>query len=453
MIDVQAPAPRLAIDREMFLGLARGAMLAFVFQTVGAGLGYVLQVVLARLMGTRDFGVYAYATTWATILSLFAGLGLQSAVIRFVPLFSSRAEFARLAGVVRGGRLLTFGASVLFAGVATAVAVALGSDHLLGGLAPTLAGLWLIPMLALVDFDVYIARAQRRVAAAYFPWAVCRPLLVLAAVAVLAVAGSLTDTSALVATLFVFVALTFVQTWLARRGLSPATRSAAPVWEPGTWLRLSLPLLAVSGFQVALVQADLLIVGALGGAQSAAFYTAASKTALLVGFLLLALNVVAPPLFAPLKEEGRREDLQRLVATCTKWIFWPSLALAGLLALAAPQVLRLFGSDFLAARWPLTLLLVGQLANAAFGSVGYLLSLTGYQKDTVRVYAVTAAANVTLCLAATHFFGMKGAAAATSISLIAWNLWMNRLAVSRLGVDSSIFYVLRSRRGPAEVEP
>lgn len=444
MIDVQAPP--LGLTGGTLTRLARGAMLAFVLQSAGAGLGYVLHVVLAHLLGTEGFGAYAYAVTWATVLSLFAGLGLQAAAIRFVPLLSARGEHARVAGIVRGGRLLTLAASVAFAVAGTAVALALGSERLVGGLAPTVVGLWLIPSLALVDFNAYVARAQGRVATAYAPWYVLRPLLVLGTAALLFAAGVLTATSALVATLAVFVALTLVQHWLVHRGLPDGVRAAAPAWEPQTWLAVALPLLAVGGFQIALVQTDILIVGALGGTEAAAYYTAASKTALLVGFLLLALNVVAPPLFAPLKDRGRRDELQRLVSVCTTWVFWPSVAVAVLLALVAPQVLRLFGPDFLAARWPLTILLVAQVANAAFGSVGYLLSMTGYHHDTARVYGITAAANVGLCFAGMQLFGMEGAALATTISVVAWNLWLHRLTIRRLGIDSSIVAAVRRSR-------
>jgi O-antigen/teichoic acid export membrane protein len=209
---------------------------------------------------------------------------------------------------------------------------------------------------------------------------------------------------------------------------------------------MSGPLLLVAGFQVALSQTDLLIVGAVGGVRRAAFYLAASRTSLLVSYLLVGVSAVMAPLFAELEARGDRAGLQRLASVSAQWTFWPTLALAAGLAALSPYVLGLFGPHYVLARWALLILLAGQLVNAGCGAVGYLLSMTGHQDDTARVYGLTAALNLALCYAGTRLFGLEGAAGATSVSLIAWNVWLHRLTVKRLGVRASLLACVVAHR-------
>ena len=425
--------------RSRLLWLARNASLALILQFVGGGLGYVLQVAIAHWMGTSEFGAYAYATTWATALSLFTGLGLQTAVIRFVPLYAATSDHEGYAGIVRAGRWFSLVASLAFSSLGTLVAYGL-RDHLVAGFGPTVLALWLIPALTLAEFDAAIARAQGRVAAAYTPWTVIRPLATLGALALLFSAGAGRNaTTALVATLGVFVATWLVQRWLVDRRIPGEIKSASSRWETGEWLRVALPLLLVGGFQLALTQTDILVVGALGGRTDAALYTAASKTALLVAYLLLAIGFVAGPLVAPLVASRRLDELQRLVSATTRWVFLLAVGMGGLLALVSPFVLKLFGDDFAPARTTMIILIVGQVINASFAGVGFLLSLSGHQRDAAKAYGFVAVLNLALCLTLTPFFGMEGAATATVFSILTWNLWLHQVTLRRLGVQTFVF--------------
>ena len=89
--------------------------------------------------------------------------------------------------------------------------------------------------------------------------------------------------------------------------------------------------------------------------------------------------------------------------------------------------------------------MLGHLGNASFGSVAYLLNMTGHHADTARVYGITVAANAGLTAAAIHAFGLYGAAAATALASWAWNAWLHRLVQKRLSLAPSIYAVLWRR--------
>ena len=87
-----------------------------------------------------------------------------------------------------------------------------------------------------------------------------------------------------------------------------------------------------------------------------------------------------------------------------------------------------FGEEFSRSHTPLAILSLAQLANATFGSVGILLNMTGHERDTARALWQTTAANVILNLLLVPSYGMEGAAIATALSLIMWNVLLLRLA-------------------------
>ncbi len=430
-----------------FSRVARGAASALVLQVLGAGLTYCSQVAFARWMGVSSFGVYVYAMAWAMLAAILLGLGFPQSVLRFIPQYRTHEDHARVRGLVRTGQTATLSVGVAVALLGTAVVLAF-PPHDSTDTTVAVVALWLIPLGALINLDSAIIRAGGRIVGAFAPSLVLRPLALLLLVGAAWLAwGRLTAVTVIAITLGIYLAVALVQSLLVHEVVNAGGASTAPVYERRVWLRVSMPLLLVAGFQLALSQADLLIVGATRGVRDAAFYLAAAKTAMLVSYLLVALNAIAAPLFSELETKGDRAGLQRLVSTTAQWVFWPTLAIAAGLALLAPYVLGLFGPGFLAARWALLVLLFGQLINAACGSVGYLLSMTGHQDDTARVYGITAVVNVGLCYACARAFGLTGAACSTTFSMIVWNVWLYRLTVKRIGIRASFLSYFFPRSG------
>jgi O-antigen/teichoic acid export membrane protein len=438
-VAVPSPHEGLTLKQGFLSRVARAAVLALVLQVSGAGLAYVSQVAFARWMGLAQFGTYVYVMAWATLLGLLAGAGFPSSVLRFIPEYRATADDARLRGLVRLSRCTAIAAGSAVAGAGTVLIVLL-APAARGAEEAAILAMWLIPIGALINLDTAIIRAGGRVVGAFGPSLVVRPAgILLIAGVVWLLTGRLTALDGVLATFAAFVAIALVQVGLVRGVVGHGHRARPHVYESRTWLGVSMALFLVVGFQIALGQADLLIIGATRGVRSAALYLAATKTAMLVTYLLVALNAVTAPLFSEFELRGDRAGLQRLVSVSEQWVFWPTLVLAALLALLAPHILALFGPRFVTARWALYVLLVGQLANAGCGAVGYLLGMTGHQKDTARVYGITAVFNVALCYVGARTYGLTGAACATTFSMVTWNVWLHHVTKKRIGIRASIF--------------
>ena len=166
---------------------------AFLIRLISAVLAYGTQVLLARWMGSHEFGIFVYVWTWVMLIGGLADLGLASAAQRFIPQYGESGALAKLRGYLSGGRWMAFG-------IATATA-------LLCALAIYLARQWLddytiVPLLlACVCLPVYgvmhvqdgIARSFNWVNLALVPAYIARQLVVVVLMGAAWLAGAPTD--------------------------------------------------------------------------------------------------------------------------------------------------------------------------------------------------------------------------------------------------------------------
>jgi O-antigen/teichoic acid export membrane protein len=274
---------------------------------------------------------------------------------------------------------------------------------------------------------------------AYAPSFVFRPALVIIGCALFVSAeGSLTSEAALTVTVIAFLLLVFGQEAVFWGGLDPTLRHAEPHYETRAWMKVAMPLLFIAGFAIVLSETGIVMVGIFEGSEQAGIYAAAQKTSLVVGLILLSMNAIAAPMIASLYAKGRHKELDELVGRVARWSFWPTFAISVVLAIAAKPVLGLFGSEFTSANWMLIVLLSGMLVSAAAGSVGFLMTQTGHQNEAARVYGVVGILHIVMNVIAILLFGTIGAAFATAITLVVWNVWLHRLVVRRLGIHASL---------------
>src|ERR1700687_2123073 len=129
----------------------------FLMRVGNAVLALATQVLLARWMGSFEFGIYIYVWTWVLMIGALSDLGLSSAARRFIPEYIELKAFDRLRGFLARSRWLAFG-----------IATAIGAVGALGVtlLAPWLDHFAVIPLyLACVIIPIYgLVQAQAGIA-------------------------------------------------------------------------------------------------------------------------------------------------------------------------------------------------------------------------------------------------------------------------------------------------
>jgi len=421
------------LDAEHTL-VQRLAGTVFMIRVVSAVLAFGSQVLLARWMGTFEFGVYVYVWTWVLLLGQAIDPGLGTAAQRFIPEYRERGFVALLRGFVSGSRWL-------------AVAIALGIAAVAAGgvwlIEPWLGDYMVIPLyLACVTMPAYalanvqegISRSYDWFALAMAPAYVARQLLLtlLMVVAYLANLPMTAATAMIVAGVSIWLP-TLWQMLLVNRRLAKRIEPGPKAYEFRIWLTTALPILMVEGFYSLLAYTDVLVLQYFRSPSEVAIYYAAAKTLALVSFIYYSVSATTAHRFSTYHVAGDRKGLSAFISQSIKWTFWPSLAATVLLLIFGRPMLSLFGAQFTDGYFLMFVLAFGLLARAAIGPIERLLNMLGEQRICAIVYATAFGVNLGLCFVLIPLFGMLGAAIATASALTIESILLYMVTKTRLG--------------------
>jgi O-antigen/teichoic acid export membrane protein len=417
----------------------RNAVTAFGVRCASAALLYISQIVLARWMGSYEYGIYVFVWTWVLVLGGLSDLGLSVTSIRLIPRYREAGDPALVRGLVRGARGVALGVGTLIAvlGVAGLWLVEPFDSHYV---LPAYLALICVPLYALTAVQDGIGKGFGWMAVSLTPPYIVRPaLLLLAMVAAHEMGLPMEAKTAAAAAIVATWATGLVQALVINHRVAATVGRGKRAYELGMWTWAAMPLLVMAACELTLQSADVLIVSHYLTPTDVAIYFAAAKTMSLIMFVHYAVGSAAANRFAALGARGDKESLRRFAREAVHWTFWPSLAAAiCLLALGMP-LLWLFGPQFVAGYPVMMILVVGFLFRSSMGPAEFLLNMLGEQKLCAAVLVLTAVLNVALNFALVPRFGLLGAATATSVSLVVAAL-LNYLAVGRrLGIDIAVW--------------
>jgi hypothetical protein len=304
----------------------RMAMIAFAIRICSAAIAFVSQIILARLMGDFEYGIFVFVWVIAIILGNLSCLGFHTAVIRFLPQYRTAGADEAVRGLAITARIFAMLSATLIAGTGIAALHFLGDRIESHYVQPLFVGAFVLPMIALGDVLDGTARANGWPVHALSPTYIVRPLLILAFVAGAIWLGRMADANtaiiaALAATyVTTLTQFTVVTTRLRRR--YPAKRIEIHF---RTWLMVAFPIFLIEGFYFMLTNADVIIVGIYLPPEKVAVYFAAAKTMALVHFVYFAVKAAAAQRFSGLVSDPDRSALASFAQQTVQWTFWPSL--------------------------------------------------------------------------------------------------------------------------------
>ncbi|MGY2049008.1 lipopolysaccharide biosynthesis protein [Methylobacterium sp. JK268] len=421
-------------------GLARTAAAVFGLRVASAGCALTAQVLMARLMGPGEYGIFASVWVWTALLGHASTWGLSHAASRFLPEYRATGAPDRARGFLAFGVAVSFGAAALLAALGEGVLA------LQPGLAdaslrtPLLLGALVLPLFALQDFCEGVARGQNWTLLAIAPPYLVRQGLVMAAMLIAVAAGAPPVAAVAVACTLAATALSLVaQGAVLLRRLA---RILAPGPRAGTargWMRVALPLALIDLTGSGFAFADVLVLGFLLPPEAVGLYFAATRLMQVVAFVSYAASSVTAQRFAEAEARGDRAGLARLVRHWSRLILLVTLAAGlGLLA-AAPLLLGLFGAEFRGALPLLAILLAGHGIAAVFGPAEDLLAMLGAERLCAGLTAAVLALAIGLMLVLVPALGPPGAALASALAVALRGIVLWGAARRRLGLSSAAF--------------
>ena len=406
----------------------------FLIRVASAVLALISQVLLARWMGSFQFGVYIYVWTWVLMIGSLSDVGLSSAARRFIPEYTELKAAELLRGFLAGSRWLA---------VAIAAAISVTCAGLVTMLSPFIDQFALVPLyLACLTVPMYaLGQAQAGIAQSYnwpnlalMPFYIWRQAIITVAMGAAYLLGAPTDAvTGIAIAVGTTWAVTLGQLFVLDRRLGKTVPGGPKQYEPKIWLATSLPILMVEFFYLLLTYVDILTLERFRSPEDVAVYYAGARILALVAFIYFAISGATTHKFTQYHVAGDKDRLASFFAETVKWTFWPSLAACAVILALGKPLLSLFGENFERGYAVMFILAVGMLARAAVGPAERLLNMLGERKQCATIYAAAFAINLVLCVLLIPRLGIEGAAVATSTALVAESILLYLVAKRRLG--------------------
>jgi O-antigen/teichoic acid export membrane protein len=432
-------------------GAARAA-LSLAIKIMTAGLTFLGFVVLSRTLPGDDYGLFALGLSIATILAVGAGLGQQTAVLRYFPEDTVKGQPERAVVSVRAGGMLT-----LLAGLGVAILLVL-AGALSGQFAfsASLSGpLWgaalLVPAMAFAEYASAALRAQGSVLTALGPrdllWRVALPLCVLAlasgGVALSGFGALLLSAGLLALVLMVQAGVASAKGLVIAPGLNGLMGYLSARGFASFWFFLAALIDTVA------LNFDTILIGFFVSGESAGVYFNAFRTAGLMTLLMYAANLVIGPMVAAAFHGNDLRKAQAITALAAWAGFGFSLLVFATFVLFGEPILSLFGPEF-ASGYPLLVLLsIGLLFDAATGPTRTVMMMTGQERAYCAIFGGLTLLGITLQAILIPSLGVIAAAAINMGVRIVSELVISWWSLKQTGIDPTIFGILQLRRTPA----
>lgn len=426
----------------------RSSLIAFAIRVFGAALALLSQVVLARLMGSFEFGIYVLVWTVTLILGDLACFGFHTTIIRYVPQYLQHHQKENARGILRAGPVFALISASFITLITIVLFNSFSTQFETYYWAPFIIGICCIPAIALGNIFDGTARSQGWIIAALGPGYILRPLMMLLIFIVLLLAGWQPQATTALIAAFSGTTLTAIgQQLFLRKRIIGVLQKGAGNYHFREWIRVSLPIFLIEGFFFLLINIDVLMVGRMMEPDSVALYFAVTKVLALAHFVYFAVKSSVAQRYSQLLHSGDQQAFSDFARNTARWTFWPSLLLGALLLAAGWPLLALFGQEFTKGYPLLFILILGVIARASVGPCESLLSMSGNQNICALLYALSLIVNIALNITLIPLIGLSGAAIATVCAMATEAATLSFVVYKRLGITMFVFAPSARRAG------
>lgn len=402
-------------------------------------LGMLSTVVLTRLLGATEYGMYAYIFSSMLMFTVLYQLGYPSYSLRETAAFLSKADHEGLAWFLSALRCR-------YVLMCTLYAISFASLYVLEAIDPLYLGaLLVVPILAAERILCAVMRGAGYVISSQLTETIIKPAALIALLVGLATWSNVElDAHRTMYAYFMLSAVCLLALVFAWQTLRRSFLSSELTWDrtflSGSWYLESKDFAFISILTQINNVAPILILGYLGMTEDAGFFKIAHQIATLVTFGLASVNVAFANRFSDATVHSNPEALQKLVTLSTRLTFSAAVVVFVTTYFFGEFLLtQLFGNQYVNSFDALMILCLGQLMNAAAGPVSLILNMSGNENKTSTALMVAAIFNVLLGIPMAYNFGLDGAACAFAFSMCVWNVYLLLQVNRRLSVNSFIF--------------
>lgn len=397
---------------------SRDASTSFAMTLFSASIGLITTLLLARLIGAENYGIYAVAIVYVNIFAYIACLGFTHVIVRRQAQSTSADDVTQIQTVHRMATITAVIVGVCLAAIGWVLRDVILPTSNAGAQAVFLIAMGTVVPVAFLRLREAILLGCHQPILSVFPERIVRPALMLIAVLVIALlaGGQMSAYHAICAQVTAYVATIASAIYLVHR-CAPADKDVRAAID------LSLFKEAVPFFFVGLTtllagRVDVMMLAGMTDAETVGQYRLAAQIAAIVMMLTTVSQTVLSPKVSKLSHQNDLEQLIHKLPKLAVVLFVITALFSTCVYMAFQFALPWIGTDFSKSLSPLAVLLIAFTAITVLSPALPMLTMTGNARYAAYANVTSIALNVALNLVLIPQFGGTGAALSTAISIV-----------------------------------
>lgn len=416
---------------------------SLVLRIAGLVSGFATGVLLARILGPVEFGIYGLATTIASLAMSVTQMGTPQLAVRELSIRSERSDWSGVKAFILAFARATAIASLAIGALSLVVANAAGvtSQQLQIVIQASI-------LASLTAFTGLFAAELRGLGALLKGQSMdimVRPMVTFVIIGALLLGGARLDAllALMIQNAVTLAAVVVSGIWLWR-SIPPQFRRDPPA-RLHPWIGVALPLAAVDVLRVLDGSCSLVIVSWLSSASDLGVFRVAVACGVLAAMPVTIFHILLAPTLSRLHAVRSTQQMQSVLT----WAAASMTAITLVVSVAAwflgkSAISLVFGPVYAGAWLPLFILTLVQFVYAVFGMGPILLAMCGGERALIRIYAIAVGCSVLVAIPMTMIWGGAGAATGPLASAVLIGWMCRRHARRQLGVEISAVRLLSS---------
>jgi O-antigen/teichoic acid export membrane protein len=403
-------------------GLLKPLISTFTVKIVGALAIFIMNFVVASNLQPSESGLFFQVFAIVTVLGMISTLGMQNSFVRFMGGALVTEDWNSINSVYKKGISLSlivgfcFGSLIFL--LSEPISIFIFKDPKLDSILEV--GALAIPCFAIITLHAFAFQGIKRSLSSIFIQNILMQLILAFSIYYI---RDYSELDGRTVTLVYVLSMVFTTLFSFFRWFQLKSTSFFPTKiDLSSFTNSSKVLFSVLIMNLFIQWGGQIIAGVFLPTEDVAFLALAQRVSMLVSFVLFAVNLVLAPRYAAFSKLDQNHKIKELALYTNKIMFLVSLPVAIILIVLSDEIMIFIGKDYQSASILLVILVLGQFINAITGSVGWILSMTGNEKDLRFVSFVVGGLSILLSLVLTPIFGVIGTAIAVSISIALQNL-------------------------------
>lgn len=418
----------------------------FLVRVLSVGATFLCSVLLARTLGSEQFGIYSYILAIVSLLALPATAGMPTLVLRETANTKALKDWTKMKGIWLWSGLVVVSLSLIIYAFSTiAILNFFESSRIFTEYRTFALGLIMSLLMAMGNVRGAALRGLGLIIQGQLPEGLIRPTLLAIFLLLLIQLDVTLDPSYamglnLIAALIAFI----IGSGLLIKAKPSELRASKPVFYSKSWLFTILPLALMTGMQSLSSQVDILMLGNMGTPSDVGVYKIVVSGAALAVFGLQVVNMVITPKLASAFAQNNTYVAQRTASIGSLISFGLTFPIVLIFYFFGTEILSLiFGSEYVIGYHALLIISLGQAVNAFFGSSISILTMSGNEKFVIKGMSLSTIINVLLNLVLIPYLGIDGAALGAGTALLVWNIYLWIIIKRELNIDCTLFGLTR----------